>query len=176
MATDIEFDYHELEDLARRGQEAGDTVTRISINEGFRKIGRLIVPAAGTGPLANATPRGETGKLARSTVFQIIGGPMAQVLEVRQAARSALGVYYGFIVREGSGLWGPTGQPIRARNVKALHFFIGGTEFFRKSVKGQRPNPYHRPVFAQLKPQIQRIVNDMGRRILAHISGEGPLQ
>ena len=174
--TEIEFDYSELENLKNRAQEAGDTGARISINEGFRKLGRLIIPATGTGPLAAATPRGETGKLIRSTVFQIIGGPMNQVLEIRQAARSALGVFYGFIVREGSGLWGPTGQPIRARNVKALHFFIGGQEFFRKSVKGQRPNPYHKRVMAQLRPQIQRVVNDMGRRIIAHISGQAGLQ
>lgn len=173
--AEIEFDYSELEDLTRRAHEAGDTVTRISINEGFRKLGRLIVPASGTGPLAAATPR-LTGKLQRSTVFQIIGGPMNQILEIRQAARSALGVFYGFIVREGSGLWGPTGQPIVAKNVKALHFFIGGQEFFRKSVKGQRPNPYHKRVFAQLKPQMQKIINDMGRRIIGHISGEATVQ
>ena len=174
--TEIVFDYEELDQLKNRVVQAGDTVTRISINEGLRKIGRLIIPATGTGPLVNATPKGETGKLRRSTVFQIIGGPMNQVLEIRQAARSALGVFYGFIVRQGSGLWGPTGQPIRAKNVEALHFFIKGQEFFRRSVKGQRPNPYHRRVFAQLRPQIQRIVNDMGRRIIAHISGQGGLQ
>jgi len=167
MPTDIEFDYEELDNLGQRVREAGDTVTRISINEGFRKLGRLIVPAAGTGPLADATPK-VSGKLARTTVFQIIGGPMNQALEVRQAARSALGVFYGFIVREGRG-------PVFARNVKALHFFIGDVEFFRKSVGPAEANPYHKPVFNRLRPQIQRIVNDMGRRIFAHISGEGPL-
>jgi len=167
--AEIEFDYEELENLGQRVREAGDTVTRISINEGFRKLGRLIVPAAGTGPLADATPKGETGKLRRSTVFQIIGGPMNQVLEIRQAARSALGVLYGFIVREGRG-------PVTATSAKALHFFIGGQEFFRKSVGPAEANPYHRRVMAQLRPQIQRIVNDMGRRILAHISGQAGLQ
>jgi len=167
--TDIEFDYNELEDLKNRAHEAGDTVARISINEGFRKLGRLIIPATGTGPLADATPRGETGKLRRSTVFQIIGGPMNQVLEIRQAARSALGVFYGWIVREGRG-------PVFAKNAKYLHFFIGGQEFFRKSVKKADPNPYHKRVMVQLRPQIQRIINDMGRRIIAHISGQAGLQ
>ena len=166
--AELEFDYSELENLNRRAKEAGDTVTLISINEGFRKLGRLIVPASGTGPLAAATPK-VSGKLAKSTVFQIIGGPMNQVLEIRQAARSALGVFYGFIVREGRG-------PVYAKNVKFLHFFIGGQEFFRKSVGPAEPNPYHKRVFAQLKPQMQKIMNDMGRRIIAHISGEGPLQ
>ena len=166
--AEIEFDYRELEVMSKRVHEAGDTVARISINEGFRKLGRLIVPASGTGPLAAATPK-RTGKLARTTVFQIIGGPMNQVLEIRQAARSVLGVFYGFIVREGRG-------PVFAIRAKALHFFIGDQEFFRKSVGPAKPNPYHRRVFAQLKPQIQRIVNDMGKRIFAHISGQGGAQ
>jgi len=167
MST-IEFDDREFQALGKRVNQAGDTVTRISINEGFRKLGRLIVPTTGTGPLADATPR-VTGKLARSTVFQIIGGPMNQALEIRQAARSALGVFYGFIVREGRG-------PITAVNAKYLHFFIGSQEFFRKSVGPAKANPYHKRTMAILRPQIQKIVNDMGRRIFAHISGEGPLQ
>ena len=164
----LEFDYEDLEDLDRRVHEAGDTVARISINEGLRKLGRLIVPATGTGPLADATPK-VSGKLAKSTVFQIIGGPMNQVLEIRQAARSALGVFYGFIVREGRG-------PVFATNAKYLHFFIGGQEFFRKSVGPAPANPYHRRVFVRLRPQIQRIVNDMGRRIIGHLSGQAGLQ
>ena len=163
--AELEWDDRELQALNQRVTEAGDTVARISINEGFRRLGRLIVPTSGTGPLASATPK-DTGKLARSTVFQIIGGPMNQVLEVRQAARSPQGVYYGYIVREGRG-------PVVASPGKYLHFFIGGTEFFRKRVKGVKPNPYHRMVFARLRPQIQTIVNDMGRRIIAHISGRG---
>ena len=167
MST-IEFDDQEFQDLGQRVNQAGDTVTRISINEGFRKLGRLIVPTSGTGPLADETPK-VTGKLARTTVFQIIGGPMNQALEIRQAARSALGVFYGHIVREGRG-------PVTAVNAKFLHFFIGSQEFFRKSVGPAKANPYHRRVFARLRPQIQRIVNDMGRRIIAHINGEGPLQ
>jgi len=167
MST-IEWDDQEFQDLGQRVNQAGDTVTRISINEGFRRLGRLIVPTTGTGPLAAETPK-VTGKLARSTVFQIIGGPMNQALEIRQAARSALGVFYGQIVREGRG-------PVTAVNAKFLHFFIGSQEFFRKSVGPAKANPYHRRVFARLKPQIQNIVNDMGRRIIAHINGQGPVQ
>jgi len=162
MST-IEFNFEELDQLKNRVVQAGDTVTRISLNEGLRKIGRLIVPASGTGPLANATPK-VSGKLARTTVFQIIGGPRNQVLEIRQAAQSALGVFYGFIVREGRG-------PVIAIGAQALHFFIEGQEFFRKSVGPAEANPYHKRVFAQLKPQIQKVVNDMGRKIIAHING-----
>jgi len=161
----IDYDYTELSALNKRVNEAGDTITRITLNEGLRKLGRLIVPATGTGPLANATPK-VTGKLARTTVVQIIGGGMRQALEIRQAAKAPEGVYYGYIVREGRG-------PVHAVNVKFLHFFIGDQEFFRKSVGPALPNPYHRRVLQMLMPQIQRVVNEMGEKIGAYISGKG---
>ena len=114
----------------------------IIFNEGLRDIGRLFVPAKGTGPLADETPK-RSGKLARSSVFQIMGGPEEQRLEIRQGAKSPLGVFYGFIVREGRG-------PVHAIKAKALHFFIGGQEFFRKSVGPAAPNPYHIRVLDRL--------------------------
>jgi hypothetical protein len=158
----IEYDYRELTALAERANK-GDNIARISLNEGLRKLGRLFVPATGSGPLAAETPR-KTGKLARSTVFQIIGGAMNQVLEIRQAAQSPEGVFYGYIVREGRG-------PVFAKNVKFLHFFIGGQEFFRKSVGPAEANPYHRRVIARLMPQVQTIVKQMGEKVAAYISG-----
>jgi hypothetical protein len=165
MASYIELDITELNAFSDRVHRAGDTVVKISINEGLRKIGRLIVPAKGTGPLANETPK-VTGKLRLSTIFQIVGGPRAQILTIRQGARSVLGVVYGYIVREGRG-------PVVAKNVKALHFFIGDAEFFRKSVGAAAPNPYHRRVLTRLMPQIKGVVNDMGEKIGLYISGQG---
>jgi len=162
-----EYDYVELAALNERVNKAGGTIDRIILNEGLRKIGRLIVPAAGTGPLANETPK-VSGKLARSTVFQIIGGAMNQVLEIRQAARSPEGVFYGYIVREGRGA-------IEAVNAKFLHFFIGDQEFFRKRVGPAAPNPYHRRALARLMPQIQNVVNQMGEKIGEYISGKAAI-
>lgn len=163
----LEYDYRELTAFSKRVNEAGDNLSRITLNEGLRKLGRLFVPATGTGPLAAATPK-VTGTLARSTVFQIIGGAMNQVLEIRQAAKSPEGVYYGYIVREGRGA-------VKAIRAQALHFFIGGQELFRKSVGPAAPNPYHRRVVAQLMPQVQRIVNQMGEKVGAYISGKGTI-
>jgi len=162
--SEIEYDYTELAALNQRVNEAGSTITRITLNEGLRKIGRLFVPATGTGPMANETPV-RTGKLRRTTVFQIIGGAMHQVLEIRQAARSPEGVFYGYIVREGRGV-------VRAINAKALHFFIGDQEFFRKSVGPAEANPYHRRVLARLMPMVQKIADEMGEKIGAYISGK----
>ena len=165
MATAMWIETYGLKELTARVNRSGDTVMRISINDGLRAIGRLFVPATGTGPLAAETPK-VTGKLRRSTVFQVIGGPMAQAIEIRQAARSPLGVFYGFIVREGRG-------PIEAKRAQFLHFFIDGTEFFRKRVGPAEPNPYHQRVYARLFPQVQGIVNKMGERVAAYISGKG---
>ena len=161
----IDYDYTELSQLNKRVNEAGDTVARITLNEGLRKLGKLFVPATGTGPLAMATPR-VSGKLRRSTVFQIIGGAMRQALEIRQAAKSPEGVYYGYIVRVGRG-------PVHAINAKFLHFFIGEQEFFRKSVGPAIANPYHRRVLQQMMPQVQRIVNEIGEKIGVYIIGAG---
>jgi len=166
MTSEIYLDVKDLDAFAKRVNEAGDTIARISINEGLRRLGHLVTP-----PLRAETPV-RTGKLRNSTVFQIIGGAMNQALEIRQAAQSPEGVFYGFIVREGSGLWGPTGAPIHSKTGKYLHFFIGGKEFFRKSVKGQRPNPYHIRVLDMFMPQIQEVVNDMAIKIVAYISGQ----
>jgi len=141
-----------------------DTIINISINEGLRMMGHLFVPAKGTGPLADETPK-ITGKLARSSYFEVMGGPEDQRLEVKQPAQSENGVFYGYIVREGRG-------PVHAKNVKALHFYIGGREFFRKSVGPAAANPYHKRVFARLESDVQKIVNDMGKRIVATLSGK----
>lgn len=164
MVSAIKIEVQGLAELSDRINRAGSTEGRMILNEGFRAIGRLFVPATGSGPLAAATPK-VTGKLRRSTVFQIIGGVMNQVLQIRQAARSALGVFYGHIVREGRG-------PVEAKSAKALHFFIGGEEFFRKRVGPAKPNPYHIGVVRRLMPEIQRIVTGMGERITAFIAGE----
>ena len=89
-----------LEELRRRLNQ-GPTVARISLNDGLREIGKIFVPSKGSGPLAQETPK-RTGRLARSSFFQITGGPDDQTLEILQPARSKQGVFYGKFVREGT--------------------------------------------------------------------------
>lgn len=158
------FEVSGAEALANRVEKLDRTQLKIMLNEGLRAIGRLFVPAKGSGPLADETPF-VTGKGRRSTMFQIMGTPEDSWLEIRQGAKSPLGVFYLYIVREGRG-------PVKAINAKALHFFIGGREFFRKSVGPAAPNPYHIRVLNRLMPQVQEIVNEMGRNVVAYMSGQ----
>ena len=174
MASEITFEVHGLKELQERLSN-GDYLMRISLNEGLRAIGKLIVPAKGTGPLADETPK-RTGKLARSTFFRISGMEL-QELVVLQPARTPEeygGHFYGWFVREGTA---PHEKPIVPRLAKALHFFIGGHEVFAMKVKhpGTRPNPYHHRVLARLMPDIQNIVNQVGVRITGYLSGKEAL-
>ena len=168
MASEIIYDFTELEELDSRAQQAG-TIAKISMNEGLRAIGRLIVPAKGTGPLANETPV-RTGKLKRSTFFQIIGAMERQTLMVLQPARSPEGKFYGGYVRDGT-----PPHIIRPKNAKALRFEIGGAVIFAMKVDhpGNKPNPYHKRAMGRLRPQIQGLVNKMGTKVTAYLSGEG---
>jgi len=163
----MEFDYTEFSALRQR-MENSDTVVKISLNDGLRKLARLFVPAKGTGPLAAETPK-ITGKLARSTFFEIVGGPAQQILRILQPARTLAGAFYGGFVREGT-----EPHDIRPINAKALRWFgPGGVPIFAMLVHhpGNKPNPYHRRVLARLTPQIQQIVTEMGEKVTAHIAG-----
>ena len=166
MPTRMEFEVQGMAELANRMNQS-NTLVKITLNEGLRNIGRLFVPHKGGGPLAAEPPK-RTGKLRRSTIFQIVGGTTDQRLEIRQGARSKGGAFYGFFVREGT-------QPheIVSRRAKALRFIIAGKVIFARRVHhpGTRPNPYHKRVMARLQDRVQQVVNQMGSKVTAYLSG-----
>lgn len=169
MASEITFEAHGLDELQERLSN-GDTMMRITLNDALRAIGKLIVPAKGTGPLADETPK-RTGKLARSTFFRITDREL-QELVVLQPARTPEqygGHFYGWFVREGTAP-----HEIVPRLAKALRFFIGDQEIFAMKVNhpGTQANPYHRRVMANLMPQIQQVVERVGIRITGYLSGK----
>ena len=49
---------------------------------------------------------------------------------------------YSEFVHRGTGIYGPYGIPITPKTAKALAFSVGGKKVIRKSVKGQKPNPF----------------------------------
>ena len=158
---EITFEVRGLDELARRMSE-GPARLKISLNEGLRCIGKLIVPI-----LKDETPV-RTGKLRNTTVAQIIGSPDNQALDVRQAARSPQGAFYGWFVREGTGPH--TIVPVR---VRVLHFIIGGRDVFAMRVNhpGTKPNPYHKRALERASGGIQEIVDGMGEKVIAHLAG-----
>lgn len=52
------------------------------------------------------------------------------------------GVNYALAVHTGTGVYGPSRQPITPVRAQRLAFSVGGVPVFAKSVKGSPPNPY----------------------------------
>jgi len=167
VPSQITFETYGLKELQEKLNRAPDAVVRVALNEGLRRLGRLIVPAKGTGPLAAETPK-RTGKGARSTHYRIGGDPKNQRLEVLQPAQNEDMDFYLMFVRDGT-----KPHQIRPKKAKVLRFIWNGEVVFRYLVNhpGTWPNPYHQRVVARLRGSIQQIVNDMGRRVTAYLAG-----
>jgi hypothetical protein len=79
-------------------------------------------------------------------------GALARSIEVRQAMFAGApgcevytGIFYALAVHDGSGIYGPSGRPIRARSGGFLKFTgRGGETVYAKQVRGQRANPFLR--------------------------------
>ena len=164
-APQISFEVRGLDELAKRLEAAGGR-GQITLNELLRKIGQLFVPI-----LRAMTPR-VTGKLMRSTVAQVMRRGGQQVLEIRQAARTPEGEFYGQFVREGT-------QPhvIRPRRPDGvLRFVVNQQVVFTRRVQhpGTTPNPYHRRALRSADTAIQREMRRVGDRLARFIAGKGP--
>lgn len=167
----IEFEAEGFDDLGERLNRA-ETVRRISMNEGLREIGKIMVPI-----LKAHTPVGATSKLRNTTVFQIRPLGSEQLLQIRQGAKSG-GAFYGRFVRGGRkpgrqppiaallpwvikklGVAGP-----RARSVA----FLVARKIGKRGVKA---NPYHVRALRAGMSQVQGAVNRMGQRVVAFLGG-----
>lgn len=84
-------------------------------------------PLFRTGRLMNSLTMGSEGNVTR-----IEGGNSITV---------GTNLSYARYVQEGTGIYGPTGQPIKAKG-RALAFVINGQRVFARSVKGAPPRPY----------------------------------
>ncbi len=146
----------------------------VKLNETLRRIGHLLTPQ-----IKEETPKGATGGLRNSTVFQLLGRDEDQRLEIRQVRVSEGGFPYGTAVREGTR---PHWPPYRALIpwVEAV-LGISGKEGARVaflvarkiSRVGTEPNPYHQRVLERNTGEIQDIVENTGVSIIGHISGKG---
>lgn len=77
-----------------------------------------------------------SGNLRSGTTSTLDGSGTKTVGIVRVTAP------YGIHVHEGTGIFGPRKAPIVPRIKRALAFTTGGRRIVRRSVKGQRPNPF----------------------------------
>ena len=65
---------------------------------------------------------------------------------------------YAQYVIEGTGIYGPTGQPIKPKSKKALAFMYKGQEVVVRSVKGSKPNPFHEEALKEAEPKIMELL------------------
>lgn len=89
--------------------------------------------ATGTGP-----KRVDTGLLRASIAVQLRRGPKGLVVRI------GTNVYYAPMVHNGTGIYGPKGQPIVPKTARYLRWQPkGATGFvYAKSVKGMKGNPF----------------------------------
>jgi len=103
-----------------------------------------------------------TGNLRHSITSRTTGIGFRAHGEVRATAP------YARYVHQGTGLFGPHHRKIVPREKKALRFTAGGQTLFRRSVKGQRPNPFMDRALAAVSADIPGLVD---RAIARHLGG-----
>ena len=165
-APQVSIEVIGLDPLIRRLKTAG-TRGEITINELLRKIGQHVTPI-----LRKFTPR-DTGKLANSTVFQVLRRGGEQFLEFRQGAKTPEGEFYGPFVREGTAP-----HVIRPKRPDGVLRFIpagSGTVVFTREVHhpGTKPNPYHRRALTAANNGIQELLRQTGEQLARFIAGRG---
>lgn len=103
-----------------------------------------------SGPDGEGNPTGtllhRNGALFRSLTENAEGNVMQDIpdgLRVGTNLRTPDGKYaIGQLMQDGTGIFGPSGQPIRPTNGKVLSFMVGGRKVFVRSVKGSPKRPF----------------------------------
>jgi hypothetical protein len=69
----------------------------------------------------------------------------------------------------GTGIFGPKKEPITSPTGKMLRFEINGRILYRRSVKGQRPNPFIQRALKTLPLVVRRELNRAAARMLTQV-------
>lgn len=166
MPVSMEFGTEGL-DSTRRAMREAKPVVGGAANRALREVGKAYLPV-----LKSATPR-RTGKLAKSSVFQVKGRDFDQRLEVRQGARTQAGGFYGHFVRGGT-----RAHIIRPVRAKVLRWEGPDGPRFAHQVRhpGTRANPYHQRALEAVRATIEAITQRAGIRVTARLNdiGRGP--
>jgi hypothetical protein len=130
----VVIDAQEVFALARRF-DGGAEIVNDELTTSMKRLGLA------TEGFAKAEVGVVTGTLRRSITSQVKGSGGSITAEI-----GTQGVPYARIHHDGRG-------PVVARG-RALHFFIGGVEFFRKSVGPAKANPFMDKAIARVKPMV----------------------
>jgi hypothetical protein len=106
------------------------------VAQGTREASVRAVARAALAVQTNARRRApvDHGRLRQSIGFEMTAAPSAFV---------GVGVPYARYVIEGTGIYGPRGEPIRPNTKPTLVFKSkSGVTVYAKQVKGQRPNKF----------------------------------
>jgi hypothetical protein len=136
----------DIEDMVKR---LGEDVEAGLVAGMTRAVGALEAEVVGEAPVV-------TSNLANSVTSEV--DPDGRRGEVRVQAG------YGIYVHEGTGLYGPEKKKITPRTAKALKTPYGP----RKSVKGQKPNP-----FAQRALEATDIQAEFARGLGDYLKSKG---
>lgn len=106
---------------------------------------------------------GEMGKEAPTSPG---GGRLAGSFNLKKIRKFAWGIYsgvkYAIFVHEGTGIYGPIGQPYFVEPVirRALFWEVGEQGFFSKGhwMMGQRPNPYAERAMKTTQTRVREFI------------------
>lgn len=115
----VEFPSDELNDIIDKALRAVSASIRLTATEVWGNLGR-------EAPV-------DEGRLAASFNLERLSD---------EEYRITSNVLYALFVQEGTGVFGPTGQPIVPVSASVLVFEIGGETIFARSVRGMQANPY----------------------------------
>ena len=73
---------------------------------------------------------------------------------------------YGEYVVFGTGLYGPYNTPVRPLKAKCLKFTIGNDTFFRRTVKGMKPNNYFKKGYDAGRSEIAKAIGQDARLLI----------
>lgn len=79
------------------------------------------------------------------------------------------GPEYALYVALGTGIYGEKKRPIVPVKARALRFVINGQVIFAKSVKGQRPNPYHERGVARGVKRIDEFIRKAQKEVMGGV-------
>lgn len=172
MATNLRLrlDVEGLEQLMAN-LENGREFTLLALNNTLKRSAKILVPQ-----LRKRTPKGASGKLKHSTTAEILGRREDMRLEIRQAARSKGGYFYGGAVRGGTRPHFPPYRELIPWVMKVLGVSperapsVAFLVARKISLVGTDPNPYHVRTIKANRRRIQKILNEEGQALVGMLA------